>query len=228
MRRRRHDGRALARLLSIGLGLSLGLADLASADPAIPPDICDGRLAELPHGTIVFKHLEPVDGDGVAFEACALTDAPAETLWPVLKDCEYFDEFLPRAKASRLQRRIGNVAHCDLTIDLPFPLRDLRMVTRATEGATPDGGYERSWELIDGDFKRNQGAWSLIPWPDDPSKTLLRYHVDAAPKTIVPNFIIRLMQSTTAIDVFDAIRKRVAACGTTARCGPPQRMISAP
>jgi ribosome-associated toxin RatA of RatAB toxin-antitoxin module len=192
----------------------------ASADGALsfaPDGIrrCSERRDALRAGEVVYIEQEPADGKGVALTACGLVDAPPAEVWPVLRDCEEYEHFLPGVEQSALESREGNVALCQALIDLPFPLGELRSVERAVETAIPGGGFERRWSLARGSYRRLEGSWTLRQWTEDARRTLAVYQLDMDPETVVPDFLLRRVQSATAPGVFAAIRERVRRCGAS-------------
>lgn len=193
---------------------------LASAEEAI--ERCGGQREMLDKGQVVVVDQQPAGGDGVAVRACGIIDASPAAVWPVLRDCEEYEYFLPGVGRSVLESRTGNVALCDESIDLPFPLGDLHSVSRVVETARADGGFERRWSLVRGTYQRLEGAWTVLPWDASRARTLAIYDLDMNPETIIPTFMLRRVQSSTAPNVFTAIRARVRRCAGTG-AGKPCR-----
>lgn len=183
---------------------------------------CLARQGELQGSRVVYIEQEPQDGEGVALTACGLIDAAAAEVWPVLRDCESYEHFLPGVERSALQSRNGDVAFCEALIDLPFPLGDLRSLERVTETKLAGGGFERRWSLESGSYRRLEGSWTLLPQADG-QHTLAVYQLDMDPETVVPDFVLRRAQSSTAPGVFEAIRERVRRRETEAVRGNEDR-----
>ena len=78
----------------------LGTGHAQTIAPLTPQD-----SAKVSSGEVVIRRLPPTDGDGVAARAFAVVKAPAKKVWPVLRDCQHFKEFLPRTKESVLKSR---------------------------------------------------------------------------------------------------------------------------
>lgn len=193
-----------------------GFAHAAVAGP------CNDRIDEVRDGRVIVVERPATDDRGVAIEACGRIPFPPEDVWPVVMRCEHFAEFLPAVDESRLLRRDDEASECETRIDLPFPLDDLHSVTYNRESVLDAGGFRRQWHLLRGNYARNNGSWTVLPWPDDPANTLLVYNVDIDPDNFVPDFILRRLQSGTAPEVFTAVRERVAFCAgaTGASCAP--------
>jgi carbon monoxide dehydrogenase subunit G len=177
-------------------------------------DPCVGRVAELREDEVVVIPRAPTGGRGVALHACALVDAPPDEVWPVVRDCEKWHQYMPGVKNSRLHGRTGNTAVCEVVVDVPFPLGDLRSVTNIVESRRPDGGYHRRANLLSGDYHHNKGFWLLLPH-DGGSKTLVAYDIDFNPDTAVPDFVLRTIQSATAPELLESLRERVKTCGAS-------------
>jgi len=135
-------------------------------------------LKALEKGEVLLEQLEPAGGSGVAVRASGVIEAPPGRVWPVLRDCEHYREFLPGVRESELKSRVNGVAVCATEIDLPFPLGDLRSEMRVSETEI-DGGFRRSWTLIEGNYQRNQGSWTLLPFNGSAERTLAVYQLGA-------------------------------------------------
>ena len=183
---------------------SLGTGHAQTIAPLTPQD-----SAKVSSGEVVIRRLPPTGGDGVAARAFAVVKAPAKKVWPVLRDCQHFKEFLPRTKESVLKSRVGLTSVCYTKIDMPFPFSDLWADVKSVEEVVPGGAFKRSWSLIKGTYKRNNGSWIVKPWGPSGSESLLIYAIDLDPDTSVPDFIIRKAQTSTLPDLFEAIRRRV-------------------
>jgi ribosome-associated toxin RatA of RatAB toxin-antitoxin module len=187
----------------------LGVALLcAPAAAAVKPALDADDRKKLEEGEVLVQSRKPTDDEGVAARAIAVIDAPPEKVWPVVRDCAHYHEFMPRTKESRLVREEGEVTVCEVEISMPFPLSNLKAATRAVNRPLPEGGFERSWTLLEGTYSRNNGSWVLYPWGDG-SRTLAVYEIDANPDISIPDAILRSAQTGTLPDVMEAIRKRV-------------------
>ena len=98
----------------------LGTGHAQTIAPLTPQD-----SAKVSSGEVVIRRLPPTGGDGVAARAFAVVKAPTKKVWPVLRDCQHFKEFLPRTEESVLKSRVGLTSVCYTKIDMPFPFSDL-------------------------------------------------------------------------------------------------------
>ena len=205
--------RRLARALLIAVAFAAGAPrHPARADALDATALCQATIDELRSGRVRVIERPPTDGQGVALRACGVVDAPPAAVWDVLRDCGKFDQFLPRVSQSTLESRNDDIVICDETIDLPFPLGDLHSVSRVVESQRPNGGFERRWSLVHGTYRRLEGGWVVIPWDEARSQSLVIYEVDMDPETVIPDFLIRRTQAGAAVDVYQAVRRRVRQC----------------
>ena len=162
----------------------------------------------LEEGKVLVTNLKPTGGDGVAALAMAVVKAPVAKVWPVIRDCHRYQEFMPRAKRTGRTNRVGNRAVCELEISLPFPLSNLKSKVNSVESQLKDGGRRRAWTLKEGTYKRNTGSWTIHPWDTNPEWTLLVYKIDVEPDNMIPDSFMRKAQASTLPDTLKAVRKR--------------------
>ncbi len=194
------------RFVSLLVVLSAG----AFAQPVEFPKLSDAEKQKLDANGIVIHDLKPTDGRGVSAESMGVIDAPSLEVWPVVRDCEHFAKFLPSTKAS--SRKVENgESLCFDEISLPFPLMNLWADTRSAITEEPVGHFQRAWSLVRGTYKRNRGAWRVLPWGAEGKKSLVVYFIDSDPTMLVPDAILRAAQTGSLPEVFVALRKRVQA-----------------
>ncbi|MCA9538891.1 MAG: hypothetical protein KC620_08380 [Myxococcales bacterium] len=174
-----------------------------------PPAINQLVRARLEKGEVIVREVPPTNDEGVAAKAMAIVDAPPVKVWPVVRDCQYFKDFMPRTEDSRLIERKPGQSRCRVEIAMPFPFSNLWSIVTAVEEERPDGSFARRWKLDEGTYARNNGSWELFPWGDDGQRTLLIYSVDANPDISIPDWIIRSAQTGALPDLFQSVRKRV-------------------
>lgn len=187
---------------------SAGASDETSWAP-VPQDAAEHDRLE--HGALIVRVRDSATGSGIAVLAAGVVDAPPARVWPVLRDCQRYEEFLPRVEHSARRVEDGRTI-CVADIDLPFPLRDIHSETRVENVELPDGmGYERRWVLWRGNYRHNEGTWTLHPWGAAAARTLAVYRVDVDIGRFVPDFLQRLVQRRTAAELFGAVRRRALA-----------------
>lgn len=178
------------------------------AEPVTGPRVSDAEIKRLDSGEVLTRELAPTGGKGVGAVAFGVVEAPSDEVWPVLRDCQHFWQFMPRTKKSWVKDEPGVGPICHVELKLPFPLPDLWSDTTAIVREEPKGHYSRVWTMVRGTYHRNDGSWTLIPWGDG-SKSLVVYTVDSDPKMAVPDPLIRMGQAGSLPEVVTQIRKRV-------------------
>ncbi|MAD61122.1 MAG: hypothetical protein CMH49_06390 [Myxococcales bacterium] len=130
--------------------------------------------------------------------------AAPESLWAVIADCENFKKNMKNIKHSKHLGFKNGLKRCELVVDLPFPLGDLRSVVDVKLKKN-NGKYYRSWSLVEGDYDKNEGEWYLETRAD--GYTFLRYTVHVEPKISVPNYVLGMVQESKIPGVFKGFTK---------------------
>ena len=121
-------------------------------------------------------------------------------LWAVISDCANFKKTMSNIMESKFLGYKNGFKRCELVVDLPFPLSNLRSVVDVTLKEDKNG-YTRTWKLVEGDYHKNTGEWKLSKRPD--GYTHLRYMVHVEPKVSIPDFIQRAAQKTKIPGIFE-------------------------
>lgn len=218
--------RARVRSASLALALLLASGSLPSSAAGAPPridsqpvdrfapptvpGIGEADRLRLEAGETVVRELPPSDGAGLGVLVMGLITAPPDQVWVVMSDCEAQDEFLPRILHAAVRDRDGDDHTCELVVDLPFPMEDVRTATRHHLRRLPDGGYQRHWELLPGDwgYLRDSGSWTVHPYTGG-RRSLLVNRLDLLPRSSIPEWILRAAHVRHAPETFAAIRARV-------------------
>jgi hypothetical protein len=209
---------ALALLLATGLARISPADGLPPAEPAwsdlfappAPPAFEGEDRTRLDAGEIVTRDLPPTDPDGIGMLLMGVVDATPAQVWAVMSDCKGQDEFIPRVRYAAVRDRDGDSHTCELVVELPFPMGELRTQTRHHVRRLPDGGYQRRWDLLPGDwdYLRNSGSWTVHPYRDG-RRSLLVGRMDLVPKSVIPVWLLHAGQVRQAPETFAGIRARV-------------------
>lgn len=203
-------GRALRdRLLAFGCALACLL--LAAPAGANLPYFNNMQKKLLDEGRVLVTTEKPTDDVGVAALAIGVVNAPVDQVWSVVRDCQHFSKFMPRAKKSELRSTNGNTMVCFLEVSMPFPLSNLWSEVTTELSTLPGGGHRRTWRLNKGNYKRNNGSWEAHPWGEGGTRTLLIYRLDVDPDMAIPDALLRKAQTGSIPDMFAAVRKRAGA-----------------
>ena len=205
-------------LLLAGGPTSISLADDSPADaewsdrfaPLTPPAFREEERARLDAGEVVIRDIPSAEPDGIGMLLAGVIEATPEQVWVVMADCEDQDEFIPRIRYAAVRDRDGDSHTCELVVTLPFPLGELRTATRNQVRRLPDGGHQRRWNLLPGDwdYRHNSGSWTVHPYQGG-RRSLLVGRMDLVPKSVLPIWILHEGQVRQAPETFAAIRARV-------------------
>jgi len=153
---------------------------------------------------------EPVPGSNQPrLVVRAMFDVPPEAVWKHIEDATKYAEFMPRVKSVQVLSRDGNdLIRTKLTVDMPFPLKNLSATTRAKHTVEPGVRYVREWVLEEGDYHVNEGSWTLVPFDGDPNRALGVYRVHVVPKMPIPGVIQSAVQEKAMPKLIEALRAR--------------------
>ncbi|MBL4846737.1 MAG: hypothetical protein JKY65_14540 [Planctomycetes bacterium] len=143
----------------------------------------------------------------------AVIESPPASVWKVIDDSSSYSAFMPRVKDSREIGREGREVRTRLTIEMPFPLKNLSAVTIGDHEVVEGERWVRRWDLAEGDYRRNSGSWTLTPFEGDPSRTLVQYVLHVEPKMRIPKKIASAVQERAMPALIDAVRGRVRTHG---------------
>lgn len=211
------------RLGSLIISLS---ATLALAQPVTVPALTEAEKKKLDGGGVILHELKPTDNRGVSAESFGVVDAPPSEVWPVVRDCEHFSQFLPSTKKSWKKTEGADVI-CFDEIELPFPLTNLWAETKSQLRNEPEGHFQREWSFVKGTYRRNRGSWRVTPWGADGTRSLVVYMVDSDPSMLVPDVILRAAQTGSLPKLFEGVRKRVVELRAKAKSTPADTAAAA-
>lgn len=207
-------------ILFRGLVVVVSMSAAASlAQPVELPTLTESEKKKLDSGEVVVHELKPTDGRGVCGRAMGVIDAPSSEVWPIARDCEHFSKFLPETKTSK-RTIVDGETICFDELRLPFPLTNLWAETKTVAREEPAGHFHRDWSFVKGTYKRNKGAWTVVPWGEAKDKSLVIYYVDSDPAMLVPDFILRGAQVGSLPKIFSGIKKRLKDLRDTAAAAP--------
>lgn len=165
-------------------------------------------VARLGRGEILV-HTEPVPGSSAPrLVMRAMVQAPPERVWAIIDDCANYRRNMAGVKDSRELSRQGDVVRVQVTVGMPFPLKDLTSVTEGVHTVTP-GRYCREWKLVQGDYHANSGSWTLVCFEDDPDRTLVHYRLHAEPKIRIPGALQKVAQKKAAPKIIEQLRRQL-------------------
>jgi len=173
-----------------------------SAAARAPSDLGAGDIAVSIHSV--------KGADSEAMRVRAVIEAPAAKVWEIIEDCDRYESTFDHIASARLLRRSGAEWTCEVTFDMPFPMSDLRAVTRAKH-TERKGYYERRWHLLSGDYDYYEGYWRVELYKGSSTRTLVTYHAHVVPSMYVPGWVERRIRTTGPPKMIKRLRAEVAA-----------------
>jgi len=177
--------------------------------PATSADAASGKKARLGAGEILVSSKKVPGSEQPRATVMGVIDAPPEKVWGIISKCADYKRTMVRVSESRQLWKKGNVHRCRVTVDLPFPLSTLTATTDAVHKVVPGKKWQRTWSLVEGDFERNSGSWTLAPFDSASQRTLVIYKVHAVPNLPIPDGIRRAAQRKTLPGIIENLRKQV-------------------
>lgn len=157
----------------------------------------------------VLIHTEVVAGSSTPrLVVRALIDSAPEAVWPHIDQSSRYAEFMPRVKAASELSRDGDQVRTRMTVEMPFPLKNLTSTTRARHIVEPGVRYVRQWSLEEGDYVLNEGSWTMVPFDGDPKRTYVEYRVHVIPKIPIPGSLRAAAQEKAMPKLIEALRAR--------------------
>jgi ribosome-associated toxin RatA of RatAB toxin-antitoxin module len=174
-----------------------------------PPDA--QTLARLERGEIVVRNDATTAVPQVFMQA--IVEAAPARVWRHIDDSARYQDFMPRVKKSEELSRSGDEVRSRVTIDMPFPLKNLTATSRATHTVREGELYRRAWKMETGDYDVNEGAWTLVPHPTSPARTVVTYEARIQPRIPLPAALKQLAQEKALPGLLEALRERVRKAG---------------
>lgn len=141
-------------------------------------------------------------------KAVGLIKAPPAKVWKIIDKCDDYERTMQRIKKADEISRKGNVVRCKITLKMPFPLKNVTALTEAVHTVEEGKKYRRAWKLIEGDFKRNKGSWTLTAHAGG-KHTIAVYRLLVEPKVPVPAMIQQMAQRKTLPELYQHLRKQL-------------------
>jgi ribosome-associated toxin RatA of RatAB toxin-antitoxin module len=187
----------------------IGVLLTFSASSATPDKdaaaLLDDRLAR---GETVLE-FQKVDGyPQSAVLLSVMLEAPPEQVFALVDGCNGYAGLMPRTLSSVEVSRVGDSSVCRWVVDVPFPMKNLSTEVAATSRHTP-GLWTREFKQTRGDFRRNEGLWTLTPFRGDPRRTRLEYRLFVAVDAIFPDAFVKLGQRGGMTDMVQSLRARL-------------------
>lgn len=195
------------RIMARRGALLIGAAFVAAL--AVPHTAHSQSRSKLAQGHIHARFVEVEGYDTPKAIVKAVINAPPKKVWSVVGDCHNYKKTFNRVSNSKLIKKQGNKHICLVEVDMPFPLSDLTAITSAIHKEGPEV-YSRKWHLLRGDYTINSGSWTLKPFDEAGTRTLVHYTLHAEPNTAVPDWVRLKAQESTFPKMIERLREEVA------------------
>lgn len=205
-----HKSLLLMKDLILIFAFSLSLLSVSSsfAAPKAKQVPNEKDLKEMLEGETLVSTKEIKGYDQPMLIAQGIFNAPPEKLWKIIEDCNHYTKTMESILSSKELFQKNNVSRCEIVVDLPWPMDDLRSVSDATHTEQAPDFFQRAWTLVEGDYTTNQGSWTLIGL-ENGTKTWAYYEVLVVPKMGVPDFLKNMAQKSKMPSLFKHLRKQI-------------------
>ncbi len=137
---------------------------------------------------ITHVHAAPADGGGVAVQAEAHINAPADVIWATLTDYDTLDRFIPGMQKSEVLDRHGSIVtvHQQGVANLLFFSYRIDVVVEASE--EPQSRIRV--RLLHGNLRRLNGGYDVVKAPQgNENEYILRWSGVIDPDLSLPEFV---------------------------------------
>ena len=174
------------------------------------PSSSAGDRRRLARGEILTQTWKLKGTDIGTGRARGVIHAKPERVFAIIADVNRYREFIKRVVDSRVVRDGGTSYDFFYKIDMPWPLSDHWFLTRNVHRIDEQRRvYRRSWKLLRGSFRRNEGYWQVEPWPG--GRALVTYSVVLQPRSAIPQFVINYVTEKSLPRSIQNLRDRERA-----------------
>jgi hypothetical protein len=165
-------------------------------------------LKEMLEGETIVRTQKVSGYDQPMLTAQGVFNCAPQALWNIVKDCKKYPKTMQMILSAKELSSKGHEFRCEVVVDLPWPMDDLRSVSDAKHLEKAPLFYQRTWSFVEGDYLTNQGSWTLVGL-ENGTKTWAYYEVLAIPKNSIPDFLKEAAQKSKIPSLFDHLRKQV-------------------
>lgn len=191
-------------ILSVQL---LALPALSQPTPTIP-SLSNDQIERLNRGEILVELIEARVPVG---DAIGVIDAPPAAVAAIIEDYDRHDEIFADTSLSEVVGQEGQYTLQHGITDTPWPMADREWTLRAWTGPMEVEGMQvlvSTWDYVpdSGNLVDTEGYYLFIPWGDDGSKTLFRYHMMVDLGTWLPDFLLEWSTESMLPNQVQALR----------------------
>lgn len=172
--------------------LLVTVAANAQDEPAVPMLSAD-QIEQLNQGEIL---VDAIVTEIPVGDVIGVINATPEEVMDVVRRFDEWDQFMEDVELSELQGQDENgLWLCHGITDTPWPMENREWVIRASDERVQVDGMDVNLSVFEyvqgsGNLVDVQGYWLLLPWGDDGSQSLVRYHVAIDLGTWLPDFLL--------------------------------------
>lgn len=142
-----------------------------------------------------------------------LIEAPADELFEIVLDYENIPQWSPALITASVLEDTNGQKVVEGETRLPWPITNRTWRIRsfyAPQQVDGHDAYVNRWEYIPGHGNVDDtfGYWLVMPWPEDPSWTYVKYVVNADPGVALPTAILNWATSRALPDLITGLAER--------------------
>ncbi len=165
---------------------------------------------QLSAGEVITKYWMIKGTDIGTGKAAGVINATPLQVMKVVADVVRYKEYIQRMTESRITRRDDKTYNFFYRINMPWPLDDYWCETKNWHSIDHQRKiYRRSWRMIRGNFRRNEGYWLVQPW--EGGRALVIYSVKLQIKSSLPQSVLNYITKKALPRSVSNLRKRVLA-----------------
>ncbi|MEQ1756638.1 MAG: SRPBCC family protein [Micropepsaceae bacterium] len=161
------------------------------------------QIQRLENGQVVVSVAVAVNGEGAHVEAAIDVPMSAQTIWPIMTDCDRAPSYVPKLISCRILERAPN-GDWDIREHLSSPgwlLPNFRTVFRSDYEINRRVHFSR----VAGDLRKSEGEWLLFPI-DEGRATRVIYTVDTEYRSWIPNAWMHDYLADEISNILNALR----------------------
>ncbi len=155
-----------------------------------------------------------IDTPGSKFktvEALFTVDALPEICFQVITDVEHYPQFMPNVIETRripepLPQPLATFKRYEYVAKLAIFRYDYILDLHVTQ---QENQYQLHWEYVEGDFRDNNGVWTIKPSNTDEQVAIVHFKIFIDPGRFVPSRIANSLIYESVPSMIESIRNRV-------------------
>lgn len=153
------------------------------------------------------------NGDVNRGEVVGILNAPADELAVIIRDYENIPQWSEALVVANVISRSGNVQVVEGETSLPWPLTNRIWRIRSESGERDVQGTEvwvNMWthEPGYGNINNTYGYWMVYPLESDPTRSIVKYVVNADPGLALPDFVLNWVTNRVLPELLDGLQGR--------------------